>query len=94
MHYFRSPHDLDIMVYNNLEELDAVIDLVEADYRGLKRTAFEELRPFHMKAGATLKGLLEECGFKEDFADQVLEKYKEITIEDTLKLLVRCKWMF
>ncbi len=46
-----------------------------------------------MKAGATLKGLLGECGFKEDFADQVLEKYKEITIEDTLKLLVRCKWM-
>ena len=43
VHYFRSPHDDDITVYNHLEELDAVIDLVEADYSGLKRTAYEEL---------------------------------------------------
>lgn len=94
MNYFRSPHDDDITVYNHLEELDAVIDLVEADYSGLKRTAYEELQPFHIKAGVTLKCLLLEFGFKPEYADSVLDRYREITIEDTLKLLVRCKWLF
>jgi len=94
VHHFRSPHDDDIAVYNHLEELDAVIDLVEADYSGLKRTALEELQPFHIKAGVTLRCLLAECGFKEEYADSVLQRYREITIEDTLKLLVRCKWLF
>ena len=68
--------------------------IVQEDYTDLKRTACEELGPYHIKSSETFKALLSEIGFQQEYIDSVVARYEEITIEDTLKLLVRCKKLF
>mmetsp|Transcript_35436 Transcript_35436/g.54224 ORF Transcript_35436/g.54224 Transcript_35436/m.54224 type:complete len:131 (+) Transcript_35436:448-840(+) len=48
------------------------------------------MKPFYMKALDTLKFLLYEQTITPIF-DRVREEYKEITLENTMKLLIRCK---
>lgn len=51
------------------------------------------MKPFYMKALDTLKFLLVEQSI-EPIYDRVAEEYKEITLENTMKLLIRCKLAF
>jgi hypothetical protein len=51
------------------------------------------MKPFYMKALESLKYLLIEQRVDPIF-DRVAEEYKEITLENTMKLLIRCKLAF
>jgi hypothetical protein len=51
------------------------------------------MKPFYMKALDTLKFLLIEQSIEPIF-DRVANEYKEITLENTMKLLIRCKLAF
>jgi hypothetical protein len=72
-------------------EVDYVLDMIKKSYSDFKRT--DIMKPFYMKALDTLKFLLVEQSI-EPIYDRVAEEYKEITLENTMKLLIRCKLAF
>ena len=59
-----------------------------------KRNIEDELNPFHIKSQETFSNLLLEMGFNVRFILEMNERYSEVTIEDTLKILCRCKKIF
>jgi hypothetical protein len=73
------------------KEVDYVIDMMKNKYKDFKRS--EIMRPFHVKACQTLKTLLEEQSLVPMYY-RLHDSYKEITIENTMKLLIRCKLTF
>ena len=80
--------DIGIFIEN---EVEYVIEMIRRNFDQYKRT--DLMAPFHIKAMETLVTLLTEQGL--DAAIPKFKKlYKEITIENTLKLLLRCKLMF
>ena len=72
-------------------ELDYVIDMMRSKFKDFERT--EIMRPFYLKALSTLRNLLLEQHMDQRF-QQLYKQYREITIENTLKLLLRCKLAF
>jgi hypothetical protein len=73
------------------KEVDYVIDMMKNKYKDFKRS--DIMRPFYLKAQMTLKTLFEEQTHEKHF-DKIMHKYREITIENTMKLLIRCKLAF
>lgn len=51
------------------------------------------MRPFYEQAKETLRHLLAEQTIEPIF-DRVCEAYKEVTLENTMKLLIRCKMTY
>ena len=51
------------------------------------------MKPFYVKARTTLIHLMTELG-QTDVLKLMLDKYKEINLKNTLKLLFRCKIEF
>lgn len=72
-------------------EVDYVLDMIKKSYNDFKRT--DIMKPFYMKALDTLKFLLLEQSI-EPIYDRVAIEYKEVTLENTMKLLIRCKLAF
>jgi hypothetical protein len=72
-------------------EVDYVIDMMKNKYKEFKRS--DIMRPFNLKAQQTLKILLNEQALNQVYEKQSA-KYSEITIENTMKLLIRCKLAF
>jgi hypothetical protein len=73
------------------KEVDYVIDMMKNKYKDFKRS--DIMRPFYLKAQLTLKELFSEQTHEPLF-QKLMHKYREITIENTLKLLIRCKLAF
>ena len=48
------------------------------------------MKPFYLKALGTLRKLLQHLG-KEDTFQRVCIEYREVTLENTIKLLLRCR---
>jgi len=77
----------DIKVFTE-PEIDYVIEMVKQDFQTYKKT--ETMLPIYTKAFETLQTLLHEqqmMGMAAKFG----KMYSEVTIENTLKLLLRCK---
>lgn len=72
-------------------EVEYVLDMIKNAYNDFKRT--DVMRPFYMKALETLRYLLQEQKIEPIF-DRVADEYSEITLENTMKLLIRCKLTF
>lgn len=73
------------------KEVDYVIDMMKSKFKDFKRS--DIMRPFFLKALNTLKALLIEQNLTTIY-EQMEKKYKEVTIENTMKLLIRCKLAF
>ena len=82
--------DKDIKLFVE-SEVDYVIDMMRSKFKDFERT--EIMRPFYLKALSTLRCLLLEQHMDQRFK-QLHKAYREITIENTLKLLLRCKQTF
>ena len=65
--------------------------MMKNKYKDFKRS--DIMRPFYLKAQLTLQALFAEQGQEMHF-ERLMHKYKEITIENTMKLLIRCKLNF
>ena len=73
------------------KEVDYVIDMMKNKYKDFKRS--DLMKPFYLKAQMTLKELFsEQC--HDSLFEKLMYKYKEVTIENTMKLLIRCKLVF
>ena len=72
-------------------EIDYVLDMIKKSYNDFKRT--DIMKPFYMKALDTLRFLLCEQSI-EPVYERVALEYKEVTLENTMKLLIRCKLAF
>jgi len=73
------------------KEVDYVVDMMRNKFTEFKRT--DIMRPFYIKAAETLRTLLAEQNMDHLFM-KFKRMYREITIENTLKLLLRCKLAF
>ena len=73
------------------KEVDYVIDMMKSKFKDFKRS--DIMRPFFLKALNTLKALLIEQNLTTIY-EQMEKKYKEVTIENNMKLLIRCKLAF
>jgi hypothetical protein len=82
--------DQNIQLYEE-KEVDYVIDMMKNKYKDFKRS--DIMRPFYLKAQITLEELFKEQGQDTHF-QKLMYKYKEVTIENTMKLLIRCKLNF
>ena len=51
------------------------------------------MRPYYLRGRATLITLLKEIS-QDQLARDYTEKYKEVNLENTLKMLLRCKLQF
>ena len=69
-------------------EIEVVLDQIKNSYKDFKRT--DIMKPFYLKALGTLRKLLEYLGKQETYK-RVCYEYKEITLENTIKLLLRCR---
>lgn len=62
--------------------------MLKSNYKELRKR--DIIKPFFIKTEETLKQVYSEIGSLE-LLDNLLNKYKEISIESTMKLLIRCK---
>lgn len=69
-------------------EIEIVLDHIKDSYKEFKRT--DIMKPFYLKALGTLRKLLQYLG-KEATFERVSHEYREITLENTIKLLLRCR---
>jgi len=69
-------------------EIDIVLENIKTSYKDFKRT--DIMRPFYLKALGTLRKLLQHLE-KPDTYHRVCQEYKEVTLENTIKLLLRCR---
>lgn len=60
-------------------------------FKDFKRS--DIMKPFYLKACHTLQALLGEQNL-QDIYEKMQMKYQEVTIENTMKLLIRCKLGF
>lgn len=73
------------------DEVDQVLQMVKNSYSEFQRT--DLIKPFYLKALQTLSYLLAEQTIEPIF-ERVKQVYKEITLENSMKLLIRCKLAF
>ena len=69
-------------------EVNYVIDMVRSSQAEFVQS--DMMRPFHLKARQTLAALLQETSHTENLM-HLNDHYKECTLQNTLKLLMRCK---
>lgn len=69
-------------------EVEIVLDHIKDSYKEFKRT--DIMKPFYLKALGTLRKLLQYLG-KEATFERVSHEYREVTLENTIKLLLRCR---
>ena len=69
-------------------EIEIVLEHIKDSYKDFKRT--DIMKPFYLKALGTLRKLLQYLG-KEETYRRVCQEYREITLENTIKLLLRCR---
>lgn len=72
-------------------EVNIVLQMIKGKFHEFNLT--DKLAPYHTKAMETLKSLLHEQGLESLFA-RFGKQYAEVTIENTLKLLLRAKLVF
>ena len=72
-------------------EVDVVIQMLKSKFHEFNQT--DKLAPYHAKAMETLMELLVEQSLVS-LAKRFEKQYHEITIENCLKLLLRCKLVF
>jgi len=72
-------------------EVDYVIEMLKGNFKEFKSA--ELIRPFLLKSQHTLVALYAEQSL-QTHCSKLLAKYKEASIESTLKLLIRCKMQF
>ena len=72
-------------------EVEVVLQMIKGKFQEFKMT--DKLAPYHAKALETLKELLSEQGL-DSLVMKYQRQYLEITIENTLKLLLRSKLVF
>jgi hypothetical protein len=65
-----------------------VIEMVKNSYEEFKQGGM--MRPYYLKGRATLIQLLKEIS-QDGLARDYTEKYKDVNLENTLKMLLRCK---
>lgn len=70
------------------DEVDEVLQMVKNSFSDFKRT--DLIKPFYLKARETFLFLLTEQTIEPIF-ERVIEVYKEVTLENAMKLLIRCK---
>ena len=73
------------------KEIDLVLNMIKQNFELYRPT--EKIMPLHTKSCETLRALMAEQSLEECF-DKYRDMYKEITIENTLKILLRCKLVF
>ena len=73
------------------DEIDYILNMIKDRYRDFKEN--DMTRPFYMKGVQTLKYQLEGVQ-QENLFHKICKKYNEVCIENTFKLLIRCKMMF
>jgi len=73
------------------DEVDQVLQMVKNSYSEFQRT--DIIKPFYLKAQQTLCYLLTEQTIEPIF-ERVKQVYKEVTLENSMKLLIRCKLAF
>ena len=69
-------------------EIEIVLENIKTSYKDFKRT--DIMRPFYLKALGTLRKLLQHLEKPDTYA-RVCQEYKEVTLENTIKLLLRCR---
>ena len=72
-------------------EVDVVLQMLKSKFQEFSQT--DILAPYHAKALETLRELLHEQGLAQ-LVRRFEKQYLEITIENTLKLLLRSKLVF
>ena len=65
--------------------------MLKASLGDFKQT--DMMRPYFMRGKATLSILLSEVN-QHELLEQLVTKYKDITLENTIKVLLRCKLQF
>jgi hypothetical protein len=70
------------------KEVEIVLEMIRSQYSHFKKT--NSMKPFYFKAIETLRGLLFQLK-KQSTYNRIKEEYKEITLENTIKLLLRCR---
>lgn len=81
----------DMTVYTEAE-LDYIIMMLNTKMKDFKLS--DMTKPFHTKGMYTLERLLDEQGLSGAFYSSLYAKYKEVTVENTIKILIRCKMLF
>lgn len=72
-------------------EIDYILNMIRYRQKEFEKT--DMIKPFYNKSLFTLETLMEEMKIPHIF-DKVAINYSTVTVENTLKLLVRCKMMF
>ena len=72
-------------------EVNYVLDMITKSHQEFKHS--EMMKPFYLKARQTLSQLLADVSFNENFL-YLQDNYKECTLKNTMKLLMRCKIEF
>lgn len=94
-HFKESPKTPNVLTADNSryteDEVDQVLQMVKNSYSEFQRT--DIIKPFYLKAQQTLCYLLTEQTIEPIF-ERVKQVYKEITLENSMKLLIRCKLAF
>ena len=72
-------------------EVDVVLQMIKSNFSTYMQV--DKLQPFHAKAVSTLKELLKEQGLDQLYV-RFEQQYKEITVENTIKVLLRCQLLF
>ena len=80
------------MRYFTEREVEYVMDMMKAKYRDFKKS--EMIRPFQIKALQTLQVLCHEMGIEGLYIKLNREFKDDINIENTFRLLIRCKLLF
>jgi len=74
--------------YFTEDELDSVLEMIQE--KGIEEP--DLIKPFYLKSSLTLLKLIEYCELSgTKYYDSIMELYKDVNIENTLKLLIRSK---
>lgn len=76
----------------NVQEINHVVHMIKTAYVEFKQA--DMMRPFYVRGKATLQKLMGEVGQSKEYSNGYAVKYKECSIENTLKILIRCKLLF
>ena len=72
-------------------EVDVVLDMIKGKFSEYSQT--DKMKPYHEKALQTLRALLKEQGL-DKLTSRFEKQYEQVTVENALKLLLRCKLVF
>ena len=82
--------DKDCLIRYN--EIESMLKLIQNRYRDFKRSQY--LSEFFQSASFTLYILTQHMYLPYAYFSKVISKYEEITYENTIKLIIRCKILY